>query len=86
MKCQPCVQECKERRAGYARRKTRTIASYYEEWMYDQDAEHRRAAHVMMLTGGYYRCGMGHVDGSAPSRSNAGCWAAADALGHKETA
>ena len=68
MKCQPCVQECKAE-GGLCSPKDPDHRSYYEEWMYEQDAEHRRVAHVMVLTGGSYRCGMGHVVEAHPSEA-----------------
>ena len=59
MKCEPCVKECKEQ-GQLCSPKDPDHASYYEQWMYEQDDEHRRVAHAMVLTGGMYRCDKGH--------------------------
>ena len=38
----------------------RRTRHWYEPWMYEQDTEHKRTAHAMVLTGGIYRCDKGH--------------------------
>ena len=58
MNCQACVQECKEQ--GYlCAPRDPDHGHYYEEWMYDAEAEHKRTAHVAPLVDGFYRCPVG---------------------------
>ena len=59
MKCQECVQACKEE-GGMCAPLTSEERSWYEPWMFRMDSEHKRTAHAMALTGGIYHCDRGH--------------------------
>ena len=59
MNCEQCVKECRAEGLMCAPRDPDHI-HYYEQWMYDAEAEHKRTAHAMVLTGGMYQCGKGH--------------------------
>ena len=55
MTCEQCVKECKEE-GGKCNPLTGEDWAGYEQWMIDDVATHKRTAHVMHLTGGFYRC------------------------------
>ena len=65
MKCKKCVEEC-QGEGGLCSPPPEDHADYYQQWMYDQDAEHQNIAHRMILIDGFYRCLEGHRRVEAP--------------------
>ena len=59
MKCEPCVKECKDR-VGCAHRKTQTMRPTTNSGCMSRMTNTGATAHVMVLTGGMYRCNKGH--------------------------
>ena len=65
MNCGQCIKECKER-GELCGPPSEDHALWYEPWMYEQERKHKRTAHIMTLSGGFYVCGGRHRVEASP--------------------